>query len=583
MSYPNITPSSSAVVPFPGNFPGTATSPGRDREAAHFLRLLDADDAKGFTFQTFHDRPKEVEADPSLARVTSDRDEVVHLYGRGAGVYVTINETDLTGRRSENIKRVRAVWQQDDGGHGGPLPLDPSLVVESSPGKFHRYWLVADHWPADDQGRADFAAVMERMVESYGSDKNAKDITRVLRLPGFLHRKDPLRPHMVRIIEAGGRRYTREEIMRAFPPVEREKPREREFQPGDCDEMRIADALRCIPADDRDIWLQVGMALKDELGDRGRPLWDAWSATCADKFKDRHQERTWRSFRRNGITIATLFHYAKLHGWAPPRREDAKKNNTTPGNGPTSSSTKSGQVAALAKADQLKPESIDWAWKNRFAFGKLAVIAGDPGLGKSTLLIEIAALHSVGGEFPCREGRAQQCESLILTAEDGLRDTLVPRLMAAGADLSKIRFLLGVKTEAADDETLFDLSRDIAVLRKVLIENPNIKILIIDPLTAYLGATKAKENSEVRRVLAPLVRLIEETGVLCIANNHLNKGQGKAIYRVLDSVAFVAVVRIVHLIIQDSDNRDNRKLICDKDQHRIKAAGPDLHHPEGLG
>ena len=125
-------------------------------------------------------------------------------------------------------------------------------------------------------------------------------------------------------------------------------------------------------------------------------------------------------------------------------------------------------------------------------------------------------LHSVGGEFPCSEGRAQLCESLILTAEDGLRDTLVPRLIAAGADLSKIHFLTGVKTEGADDETLFDLSRDIAVLRKVLKENPNIRILIVDPLTAYLGETKAKENSAVRKVLAPLVKLIEETGVLAL-------------------------------------------------------------------
>src|SRR5262249_29637637 len=92
--------------------------------------------------------------------------------------------------------------QEDDAGHGGPFPLDPSLVVESSPGKFHRYWLVADHWAADERGRMDFAGVMERLIESYGSDKNAKDISRVLRLPGFLHRKDPARPHMVHIIEA---------------------------------------------------------------------------------------------------------------------------------------------------------------------------------------------------------------------------------------------------------------------------------------------------------------------------------------------------------------------------------------------
>jgi hypothetical protein len=197
----NLTAHSSAiVVPFT-----VGNQPTRDREAAgRFLRLLDPV-ARDFTFQTFHDRSSRLEADGSLARATSNRDEVLQLYGRGAGVYVTINETDLTGRKSENVKRIRAVWQEDDDGYDGPFPLDPSLVVESSLGHFHRYWLVADDWPADEQGRTDFAKVMERMVESYGCDNNAKDLSRVLRIPGFLHRKDPTQPHMVRIVEDSGR------------------------------------------------------------------------------------------------------------------------------------------------------------------------------------------------------------------------------------------------------------------------------------------------------------------------------------------------------------------------------------------
>jgi len=324
--------SSATALPLRGAEQSASTNappPVRDREAAsRFLRLLDPA-AQHFTFQTFAEPNSHNNA--GLARSTPDRNEVLRLYEQGAGVYVTINETDLHGRKLENIKRVRAIWQEDDGGHGGPFPLEPSLVVESSPGHFHRYWFASDHWPSDEQGRADFAGVMERMVASYGSDKNAKDISRVLRLPGFLHRKDPAQPHMVRVIEASGRRYTREEILRAFPPVEREKPRqEREFRPGDCDEERIVEALRAIPADDRDIWLQIGMALKDELGDRGRGLWDAWSSH-SDKFDHRDQEKTWRSFRRNGIGIGTLFHHAKQHGWVPPRRESGTAGTASAG------------------------------------------------------------------------------------------------------------------------------------------------------------------------------------------------------------------------------------------------------------
>jgi putative DNA primase/helicase len=259
------------------------------------------------------------------------------------------------------------------------------------------------------------------------------------------------------------------------------------------------------------------------------------------------------------------------------RREQYRQGNSsgqTPP--PKTSEATSKREAILVRADTLDPESISWAWPNRFAFGKMAMIAGDPGLGKSTILIEIAALHSKGGDFPCGEGKAVLCETLYLTAEDGLRDTLVPRLMAAEADLSKIHFLTGTKVEgaAADDVAMFDITSDIILLRKVFTENPNIKILIIDPLTAYLGAsTKAKENTDVRRVLGPLVRLVEEFGILLLANNHLNKNSGKALYRILDSIAFVALGRTVHLVAMDADNQENRKFICDKSNIGSKPLG----------
>jgi putative DNA primase/helicase len=169
-----------------------------------------------------------------------------------------------------------------------------------------------------------------------------------------------------------------------------------------------------------------------------------------------------------------------------------------------------------------------------------------------------------------------QCETLFLTAEDGLRDTLVPRLMAAEADLTKVHFLTGTKIEGAtaDDMAMFDITKDVAVLRKVFVDKPAIKILIIDPLTAYLGAgAKAKENTDVRRVLTPLVKLAEEFGVLLLANNHLNKNGGKALYRILDSIAFVALGRTIHLIAEDADNRNNKKFICDKSNIGSKPQG----------
>ena len=291
-----------------------------EEQPQRFLSLLDPS-ANGFTFQTFDD--DRVRKNPGLTRIIQSpppaRDELRKLNEQGAGIFVTVNETDGNGRRSENIKRVRAIWQEDDDAFDGCFPLDPSIVVESSPGKYHRYWLVADDWPADEQGRADFAAVMERMVASYGCDKNAKDISRVLRVPGFLHRKTH-EPHLVQIGEAGGRRYSRAQIVAAFPPVEKQTKIHplRTREPRDDDEARLRDALNSIDADDRDLWLQCGMALKDELQEAGRRLWDEWSRR-SDKYNERDQDATWRSLRRNGIGIGTLFHHAKMAGWRDER------------------------------------------------------------------------------------------------------------------------------------------------------------------------------------------------------------------------------------------------------------------------
>jgi len=197
-------------------------------QAERYLRLLDPK-AEQFTFQTFDD--DEARKARTLARVlhTTARDTTLqYLHERGAGAYVTINQTDGMGRCIPNIVRIRAVWQEDDIGFKGEFPLPLSLVVESSHGHFHRYWLVADDWPTDEQGVRDFDDVMGRLVADYGSDKQAKDLSRVLRVPGFLNRKrkkaeDAPRCDVVRIVEVY-RHYTRAQIMTAFPAIEKRRP-----------------------------------------------------------------------------------------------------------------------------------------------------------------------------------------------------------------------------------------------------------------------------------------------------------------------------------------------------------------------
>src|SRR5262245_703793 len=205
---------------------GETVSAKTPRDAAHvqrYLGLLDPN-AEWFTFQLFTDQENKPSPDPvaKVLTVNMIRRSVLDPYEHDhAGVWVTVNDTNGKGRKAADVTRIRAVWQEDDDGFEGEFPLEPSMVVVSSPGHFHRYWLVDGDWPADEQGRKDFASVMARMVASYGSDKSAKDISRVLRVPGFLWRKNPAAPHMVAMVGGNGLRYTREEILEAFPPPEK--------------------------------------------------------------------------------------------------------------------------------------------------------------------------------------------------------------------------------------------------------------------------------------------------------------------------------------------------------------------------
>jgi hypothetical protein len=286
----------------------------RDRnfgEAEEFLVALDPTTNR-FSFQVFDDSKQR--RDPRLARIfhgaLADRAaELASLNARGAGVFVCINATDLRGRGTHHVTRVRAVWQDDDHGWQGEFPLAPSLVVSTSLGRFQRLWLC-DGLTIDQHH-----AVQQRLAASYGHDPQACGLNRVLRLPGFWHSKNPTFPHIVRLIGGNRGRYHAAEILAALPPIARSPARI--WHPHSNDDERVRAALMAIPTEaiDRRTWVQIGMALKAHFGDSGLELWDAWSRQ-SEHYDRKGLERTWNSFRGSGVTAATIFHLAREHGRA---------------------------------------------------------------------------------------------------------------------------------------------------------------------------------------------------------------------------------------------------------------------------
>lgn len=287
-------------------------------EAERFLSLLDKT-ATEFTFQVFDDNKDR--RDSSLAHVLNGTLErhwttLVRLNTRGAGIFVTVNATDLTGRTRENITRIRALWQEADRGDEPDLPIQPHIVVESSPGKYHRYILV-EGAPLDG-----FAAVQQRMVDSYGSDPNAKDIARVLRLPGFDHMKDSGHPHRVRIVQASENPpIPWGQVLEILPPVERAQPSETaELPDAGAPLQKPADIVSALDALTPDLgyqdWLKVGMALHSTgAGQDALDIWDRWSQG-GKLYRPGECAYRWSTFlQAGGVSLRTLFHLARAAGW----------------------------------------------------------------------------------------------------------------------------------------------------------------------------------------------------------------------------------------------------------------------------
>lgn len=304
-------------------------------QAKRHLSLLDPV-ATRFTFSTFDDNKersaqrrkaarerKEKPRDP-LARILHGRIEehwqtLCQLNADGAGVFISVNETDGRGAKTENVVRVRAIWQEADRGNEPDLPTEPHLIISTSPGRRHCY-VLTDGCPLE--GRS-FEDVQQRLVDDYGSDKDAKDRRRVLRLAGFYHQKRPEAPYLVHVThESGQPPLPWSDVLRLFPPVERCNTGEAP-PPGDGEVVKIAEvvsALRCLDPDaDYGDWLNIGFALHHASGGgrEGLALWDDWSAG-GGKHKEGECEYRWSTFgrtTRRPVTVGTLFRMAGAAGW----------------------------------------------------------------------------------------------------------------------------------------------------------------------------------------------------------------------------------------------------------------------------
>ncbi len=219
----------------------------------------------------------------------------------------------------------------------------------------------------------------------------------------------------------------------------------------------------------------------------------------------------------------------------------------------TFSASTGGALETTCLAD-VKPEEITWLWQDRLPLGMVCLLAGDPAMGKSLVTLDIASRLSTGTPWP--DGSpAMHGETLLLSAEDDASRTIRPRLDNAGAETAKIHLIEGTR-----DGKDFRLDIDLGRLRRHLEHHADVRLIIIDPLSAYLGDIDSHRNAELREMLKPLTAIASDFQVTILLVNHLTKGGStKAIYRSLGSIGINATARSVYYVVKDAED-DTRRL-----------------------
>jgi putative DNA primase/helicase len=270
--------------------------------------------------------------------------------------------------------------------------------------------------------------------------------------------------------------------------------------------------------------------------------------------------------------------------------------------------------AEIVSLDNVKQEEIDWLWPNHIPLGMLTLIAGDPGVGKSFLTLYMAAVVSRGQNWPnetsdsclvardseqlgsrsesgvcparisqrkiqttagssLRYDAALRGSVIILNNEDSAEKVICPRLAALNADLSKIKtipFVWHRDKNGNEFTNYFNIITDLFELETTISENPDTKLIIIDPLSAFFGCLDTHNDSYVRAILTPIVALAGKYNVAIVGVMHLNKGSStKALYRTMGSLAFPAAARTVWLVSKIPNSPDDPRRLFIPAKHNI--------------
>jgi putative DNA primase/helicase len=476
-------------------------------------------------------------------------------------------------RTQENAEKLCALWLDVDAHEGSKYVsvadvenalnafIEQTALPQPTLIHYTGYGIQALWALSQEISRSDWQPVADKLQDLaerlfLEADPITSDAARILRVAGTLNFRNPEAPKLAQYKQAVKELQSFDDFgdavdtaLQTFPAIQKKRDKHDKVKKFEHDETQtnidiVTGLLDCIDPDlDYCLWRNIVWSVAATGWDCSFEITRSWSAK-GNKWNEPALNRVWDNFDdEKGIGFGTLVYHARQSGYKGELPSNSK---------PKSKEFETGRLKTVCAAD-IEPEHVEWLVDQSFPLGMLAVIGGQPGLGKSQISINLAAGVTTGKGLPGTGGFSNIGSVIILANEDDAARTIRPRLDAAGSDISKVHIVEGVAREGAEVD-MFQLDSDIADLRDRALEIGDVRLIIIDPPSAYLGTkVDSYKDSDVRRVLMPLGNLAQETGAMILLIVHLNKRtDGGAQQRFSGSTAWTAAPRVGFMVAEDT-------------------------------
>lgn len=513
--------------------------------------------------------------------MSADRfDEIIAWGGplndAGHNIYVGLNpRRDYNVKGDSSIELCRSVFVDLDGGctpdeavkRRRAAGLPPFTMLTNTGNGCHGFYRLTQ---AVDT--ATFTEAQKRLAKALGGDPVVCNPERIVRLPTFRNWKREPYPFCYVLIAKPECQYPIGSILAACPPLEERTappPTGSNRQSGNGLDAIARAAAYIAKVENAAEGGRNGLAYKvaAKLREFGLSKADAWPLLCrwndgntppldAEELADcwDHADKYARNPAGSKLDEQPQWERNGHHGTSG-QAGGAQAEKEKPHTGPL--------VTCLA---DVEPRKVAWLWPGRIPLGRITLLVGRPGEGKSFLTTDMASRVSTGSPWPdgtdCPQGSV-----LLISAEDDPGDTIRPRLDAHYADVNKIHLLSGIRYQDNNGETERVITlADIAAIEETLRRLDDCKLIVVDPVGSYLGGkTDGHRDNEVRGVLAPIAALAERYGAAVLVVAHRRKSAGNSADDLaLGSRAFTGIARAVWHLSRDPDNKNRRLFLPGK-------------------